>query len=350
MSTATDLVPTGNAGGGGAMTEVATGRVVQEVQAAMTVAKRFPRDETAAAERIRKACTRSPLAEQAIYQYPRGGTKVEGPSIRLAEVMAQNWGNLDFGITEIEQRDDESDVMAYCWDLETNTRQTKIFTVPHARHTKQGVQRLTDPRDVYENVANMGARRMRACILGVIPGDIADLAVEQCAKTMAGGSKDPIEDRVRKTVAAFAAYGVTPEMLEARVGYKLEAIDEHGLAGLRRIGLSLKDGMSKREDWFDVKTAEAVEGHEEQARQKRQTAEPDPEPPPNPPTSEEVKADQAQLTEEFSGQLTEATTAGRVAELSTAIGKALNSDAISVRQANELRELEAAAKDRLSKR
>lgn len=247
------------------MVEVATGRVIQEVQAAMTVAKRFPRDELAASERIRKACCRVGLAEQAIYQYPRGGTKVQGPSIRLAEAIAQNWGNLDFGIVEIEQRQGASEVMAYCVDLETNTRQTKIFTVKHERHSKKGVQSLTDPRDIYEAVANNGARRMRACILGVIPGDVQDLALAQCAKTLAGQSKEPIADRIRKVLAGFAEFDVTPAMLCGRLGYRLESIDEHAIAGLRKIYTSLRDGMSTREDWFDVASADAAQSHVDQA-------------------------------------------------------------------------------------
>ena len=75
---------------------------------------------------------------------------VTGPSIRLAEVLAQNWGNLDFGIVELEQRFGESSMLAYAWDLETNTRQTKVFTVKHKRRARGADVSLTDPRDIYE--------------------------------------------------------------------------------------------------------------------------------------------------------------------------------------------------------
>src|SRR5690554_970112 len=125
-------------------------RQMQEVKGMVFMAKQFPRDIDQSIQRILKACERKSLAEQAIYEYPRGGTKVSGPSIRLAEAIAQNWQNIDFGIVELEQQPGESSVMAYAWDLETNTRQTKIFTVPHVRATKKGNYRLTDPRDIYE--------------------------------------------------------------------------------------------------------------------------------------------------------------------------------------------------------
>lgn len=69
-------------------------RAVAEVQAAMMIARMNPRDPIAAMDRILNACARPTLAEAAVYQYSRGGSDVSGPSIRLAEAMAQSWGNM----------------------------------------------------------------------------------------------------------------------------------------------------------------------------------------------------------------------------------------------------------------
>lgn len=233
------------------MIAVAQSRAAQEVQAAMVVAKKFPRNEEAAFARVLRACKRKALAEGAIYAYPRGGQTVEGPSIRMAEVLAQNWGNIDFGIIELEQRDGESVVMSYAWDLETNTRQTKVFQVTHERHTKHGVTRLTDPRDIYEMVANQGARRLRACILGVIPGDVVEAAVAECERTLNGDNSEPLIDRVRKMVSMFAEIGVTPEMIEARLRHKLSATTATEVVNLGKVYKSIRDGMAKPTDFFD---------------------------------------------------------------------------------------------------
>lgn len=238
-------------------TEMVTTRQAQEVQAAMIVAKRFPRDEIESFNRIIRACQRKSLAEQAMYEYPRGGTKVTGPSIRLAEAMAQNWGNIDYGIIELEQRNTESQVMAYAWDLETNTRQTKIFSVPHIRPTKKGNKVLDDPRDIYEMVANQGARRLRTCILGVIPGDVIDAAIDQCEVTLKSNNTEPLIDRVRKMVKSFEdKFSVSKEMIEEFLGCKSEAISENDFIRLRKVYRSLKDGMSNREDYFNIKPTE----------------------------------------------------------------------------------------------
>lgn len=250
-------------------TEMMVSRQAQEVQAAMVVAKRFPRDEVDSYNRIMRSCQRVSLAEQAMYEFPRGGTSVTGPSIRLAEAMAQSWGNLDFGVIELDQKPGESTVMSYCWDLETNTRQTKIFTVPHIRQTKKGAQALTDPRDIYEMVANQGARRLRACILGIIPGDVVDAALDRCQDTLTSKSKEPLIDRVRKMAEAFLAdYGVTLEMLEKYAGCKAEAFTEQTIIKLRGVYKSLKDGMAAREQYFDFSLeAEKKESEKEPDKQ-----------------------------------------------------------------------------------
>lgn len=234
-------------------TEMVVSRQAQEVQAAMVIAKKFPRSEIESYNRIMKACKRRSLAEKSMYEYPRGDTRVTGPSIRLAETMAQNWGNIDFGIVELEQMAGESQVMAYAWDLETNTRQTKIFSVPHIRATRKGNKTLSDPRDIYELVANQGARRLRACILGVIPGDVVESAISQCEKTLIGDSKEPLEDTVRAVANTFEAeYGVTVPILEKFIGCKIESFTMQNLIRLKKVYLSLKDGMAKREDYFEM--------------------------------------------------------------------------------------------------
>lgn len=240
-------------------------RQAQEVQAAMVVAKRFPRDEQQSMERILRACQRKSLAESAVYEYSRGGTTVTGPSIRLAECMAQNWGNIDFGFIELENKNGESQVMAYAWDLETNTRQSKIFSVPHMRHTKSGAYALTDPRDIYEMVANQAARRVRSCVLAVIPGDVIESAVRQCDITLRSGNNRPLEDRIRDMAEKFQEeFGVTEDQLRAYIGKNVDAFSENDVVRLAKVYRSLKDGVIGS-DYFLQRMTEAPESKTDSA-------------------------------------------------------------------------------------
>lgn len=241
-----------------AMVETQTAREIQEVQAAMVVAKRFPRDERQAMDRILNACSRPTLAEHALYQYSKGGTDVTGPSIRLAEAMAQAWGNVQFGIREIEQRKGESTVEAFAWDLETNTRQVKVFQVPHTRFKRGGIStKLEDPRDIYEAVANNGARRLRACILGIIPGDVTEAAVKQ-AETTLTAKCEITPARIKSLEEKFAEFGVTKDQLEKKIQRRLDTITPALMVNLGKIYNSLKDGMSKPADWFEAVAPSAV--------------------------------------------------------------------------------------------
>jgi chemotaxis protein histidine kinase CheA len=238
-------------------------RNIEEVRAALVIAKQFPRNQVEAMDRILGACRRPTLAETAIYVYPKGGASVTGPSIRLAEALAQAWGNFQTGIRELSQANGESTVEAFAWDVETNTRSTKTFTVPHVRWTREGKKQLTDPRDIYELVANQGSRRLRACILALIPGDVVDAAVAECEQTQKN-SVHVDEPGIKKMVDAFAEYGVTKAMLEQRLGHRLEpqATVAAELLAMKRVYQSLRDGMGKVEDYFQAEPTKTTSARE----------------------------------------------------------------------------------------
>ena len=237
---------------GSAVTEMMVSRQAQEVQAAMVVAKRFPRNENDSWNRIMRTCQRQSLAERAMYEYPRGKETVTGPSIRLAEAIAQNWGNIDFGFIELENKNGESQVMAYCWDLETNTRQSKVFTVPHVRATKKGNYALTDPRDIYEMVANQAARRVRSCILSIIPGDVVDAAVTVCQQTLCGDQKQ-VHEKVQATLNVFREeYGIPQQAIERYIGCNASAFTAQTIIRLRGVYTAIKEGRATIADYFEI--------------------------------------------------------------------------------------------------
>lgn len=235
------------------MMEVAASRQAQEVQAMIVIAKKFPRDVNTSISEITTACQRRGLAEVGMYQYPRGNETVTGPSVRLAEAMAQGWGNIEYGIRELSQVNGESVCEAFAWDMQTNVRSSTMFTVKHMRHTKRGSYILTDPRDISEMILNQGARRKRSCILAVIPKDVQDIAVEQCEKTLVEGHKEPLVDRIRKMLVAFQGFGVTSEMIEERMQRKTESFTEQHMLALRKIFMAIKDNMANPEDYFEFK-------------------------------------------------------------------------------------------------
>lgn len=233
-------------------------RAVAEVQAALVIAASRPRNELRARDRLLQACQRVNLASGALYQYSRGGTAVSGPSIRLAEAAARAWGNMTYGFRELSRRTGESECEAYAWDLETNTKAVRQFSVRHRRDTKKGGYDLTDERDIYELMANQAQRRVRAAILEIIPGDIMEDAVAECEKTMKANVGN-ITEAAAKLVQAFADMGIPREAVEKRLGHRIDAIQPAQIIAFRKIYASIKDGMSEPKDWFDLPTDTGAE-------------------------------------------------------------------------------------------
>ncbi len=236
-------------------------REVAETQAMFLMAERFPRDEVAAMDRILNAFSRPTLAEKAEYQYARGGSDISGPSIRAAEAMAQQWGNLDSGWRELSRGTNErgvmfSEVEAYCLDLQSRNRKRLVFILPHWRDTRKGGYALTDERDIYELCANQAQRRLRACILASIPSDVTEAAMSQAATTLKAKA-DTSPEAMAKMVEAFEPFGVTKAHIEKRIQRRLDAIQPAQVVTLKRIYASLRDDMSTAADWFEIDEAGA---------------------------------------------------------------------------------------------
>mgnify|MGYP003618129808 CR=1 FL=1 len=229
-------------------------RAVAEVQSALVIARANPRNELRARDRLLQACQRVSLASGALYQYSRGGTAISGPSIRLAEAAARAWGNMTYGFRVLSHRLGESDAEAFAWDLETNTKAVRQFTVRHRRDTKGGGYDLKDERDIYELIANNAQRRVRATILEIVPGDIIEDAVEQCENTL-NANVGNLAEAAAKLTEAFAAIGVTREAIEKRLGHRMDAIQPAQIINFRKIFTSIKDGMSEPRDWFELEDA-----------------------------------------------------------------------------------------------
>ena len=227
-------------------------RAIAEAQGKLVIAKRFPRDEVAAFAKAMEACQRPAMAEKAFYSFPRGGQKVEGPTIRFAEELARCWGNIDYGIKELSQDDGKSEMQAYAWDLETNAQSVQNFTNPHQREVGKKMQTLTSQRDIYENNANMAARRLRSRILAILPSWFVEECIAECKRTIAGNNDTPLIDRVKKMVLQFAKLGVTQEQIEARLKRKVDTMTIDDFTDYIGIYNAIKNGESKVADWFEA--------------------------------------------------------------------------------------------------
>jgi len=227
-------------------------REIAEVQGKMFIARKFPRNEQEAKEKILKECENIELAEAATYEYERGKTKIKDASIRLVEVMARNWTNIVYGMKELERNEDFTIVKVFAWDLESNVTSSKEITVPHEIKAYEKIKKLTDPRDIYENTANNAMRRLRACLLHLMPSYIKDAALEVCAKTIQDNNERNPESRLEKAFDSFAEIGVSKEMIEKKLGKPVTQIKPADITRLSRLYMTIKDNFISVEEAFNI--------------------------------------------------------------------------------------------------
>lgn len=242
-------------------TAVEQSRAVAEVQAAIVVAQQCPRSIQAALAEMRESCKQTYLAERAFFRFSRGGSTVTGPSVHLARELARCWGNVQYGLIEL-RRDDEfgqSEMQSFAWDVERNSRNSSTFIVPHRRDTKSGPKQLTDMRDIYENNANNGARRVREAIFAILPPWFVEEAKELCSQTLRDGGGKPLPQRIADAIKAFDGLGITSDRVEAKLGRKSAKWTEHDVAQLIVTFKSLQRGEITAEEEFPVPAVTADE-------------------------------------------------------------------------------------------
>ncbi|MFE0647442.1 hypothetical protein ACFVZH_02475 [Streptomyces sp. NPDC059534] len=245
----------------GQSTAIEMSRAEAEVKAAVFIAQQNPRSIENAQAEMRFACRQYALAEKAFFSYPKAGETISGPSIHLARELALIYGNMQHGTMELS-RDTalgQSEILAYAWDLQRNSRSSQIFIAPHTRDTRKGKKDLTDLRDVYENNANLGARRLREAIFAMLPAWYTAEAIAICKETLAAGDGTALEARVQQAITEYARVGVSLVQLETKIGQPRDDWNESDVAELQVIFQSVSRGEMSRDEAFPPARITAAE-------------------------------------------------------------------------------------------
>lgn len=244
---------------------------VAKVQAQCVIALNNPRNLQQVESNIIGMCSSIYLAREAEYEYPRGGTKITGPSIKLMSALAQCYKNITSGWNEISRTKDKAKVQAYAWDIENNYRYDLEFEVPLYRETKNSRTLLTSDRDIYELIANHAARRIRKCIESVIPRYLVDMAIEKCHETLS--SKIDIKSELKKLINWLKSYqDVELVQIEEKLGMKYEAFSNVQYSTISKWCTALRDGTVSKDELFPSKEKKNSNLKEVAAQQKQESA------------------------------------------------------------------------------
>ena len=237
-----------------------------EIDIQVQTAMRYPKHSTP--EQINFALSKaeafalvdSETAESCFYRLERkdkNGEKsiIEGPSIRLAEIVANSWGNIRIATRIVANDGKFITAQAACHDLESNVIQ--VIEVKRSITNKQGYTFSNDMQVVTGNAAASIARRN--AILAVIPAAIFKPLYAKIQQRVLGEVKNDLENRRANMFKTFAKLGVTPEMLCRYVNVtKPEEITVEQVVQLGMLYNALKDGQTTVEETFKKPLSEAA--------------------------------------------------------------------------------------------
>jgi hypothetical protein len=215
-----------------------------EMEGALLVARRFPRNEDAAFQKLMKSCGRATFAADAAYSFPRGGEQITGPSVYLAKEAARVWGNIRYGADIIADDEQNRHIRGWAWDVETNSRTSADDYFAKLVFRKKGGWIKPDERDLRELTNRRAAILVRNCILSLLPTDLVEDALAAAGRTIEKGVGDNIDEHRKKVLTAFGSLGVSVEDLESFLQHKIGQATPAEIANLRKIWKSITDGNS----------------------------------------------------------------------------------------------------------
>lgn len=232
-------------------TTVEQQRAIAQVLGAIRAAHDEPRDLKDAQAEMQFVCRLPDLANQAFFAVPRGGKTQTGVSVHLARELARCFGNMDYGIAELERDDEDgqSQMRAFATDLQKNVTASTTFVVPHRRGGRNAPQ-LVDVDDIYLNNANYGARRVREQIIAVLPRWFVAEAEKLCRQTIEAGDGTPLPERIENAVKALASIGVDLVRAEAKVGAVRARWEARDVADLGVLYQSVRQGTVTADEAF----------------------------------------------------------------------------------------------------
>jgi len=227
-----------------------------QIDTQIATAKAFPRNiQQSVQDSIATVTMDVETASSCSYALPRGGKTINGPSVHLALILAQNWGNLriEAKIASIDNKTITS--QAVCFDLQKNIA-IKV-EVKRSIMTKTG--RMNDDMiTVTGNAAN--SISLRNAILKVIPKAVVD-KVSKSAKQLITGDISDETKLIKKRNSVLEgfknSYGVTEQEVLDVLGKPSTAnITGEDLVTLIGYAQSIKDGDSTADLIFRAKKVE----------------------------------------------------------------------------------------------
>lgn len=223
-----------------------------EIDQQVATAKQYPRHLPTVLNKIQTYATMDvETASDCFYALFRKNADgsdqmISGLSVRMAEIIANAWGNLRVATRIIGNDGKTITAQAVCHDLETNVA---ISTeVKRSILTKKGYTFSQDMQVVTGNAA--AAIAFRNAVLKVIPKAVTKHVIEEVKKVALGQALD-LEQQRQVLIQYFAKFAVTEQMIFDLLQItKREEIDKERVFILKGIYNAIKEGDTTVQEAF----------------------------------------------------------------------------------------------------
>ena len=253
-----------------------------EIDTQIATARAFPRSIKKFMNDVMSMATvTTEVAESCVYALPRGGKVVEGPSVRLAEMVASAYGNLRTGARVVYNDGKHVTAQGITHDLEKNimhTEEVKRSIMQHEWKNGAKTGKMVTMNEDMQTVTGRAACAIayRNSVFKVVPAALINDVIEQLKKTIKG-TIETLAARRDKAMEYFKSLGVKDgQIFDALEVKGVEEIDLDKLVILRGMYTALKNGEATIEGMFpppDAKSKadKAAKSTEEKLNKKNNT-------------------------------------------------------------------------------
>jgi len=237
-----------------------------EIDMQVATAKQYPRDLKLFQKNCETMIAYSPeVAAACNYSLTKGGKIITGPSIRLAEIILSNWGNMRAAARVLGHDGKNVSVQAVCHDLESNV---KIDVEVQRRITDKHGKTYRD--DMIQTTTSAAVSiGIRNALFKVVP-NIFTQQLSELARKNARGKKDDFSVRIANAIEHFnSQYGVPEDIILGKLGVtdKRKLNNSH-LDILLGLATGLRDGQTTAENEFSSVIKEPQPGEKKKAQEK----------------------------------------------------------------------------------
>lgn len=213
-------------------------------------------------EALSMATLNEDIADSCAYALPRGGKTIEGPSVRLAEIVAASYGNLRTGARVIYNDGKTITAQGIVHDLQKNILHTEEVQRSILQHVwepdpQTGKNRKTGKMVTMNEDMQVIAGRAacaiayRNAIFKVVPAALIQ-HIYEATKDTAKGSKETLGARRAKAVKYFTDLGIPEKRIFEVLEVKgIEDIDLDKFAVLRGMCSAHRNGEITLEGLFE---------------------------------------------------------------------------------------------------